>query len=144
MFIGEYHHNLDNKGRLIIPAKYRQELGNTFVITRGIEKCLYVYPIDTWNKIVEKLETLPFTRKNAREFNRFFLSGAIEAEFDNTGRVTISSPLLSYASISKDCVIVGSGDRIEIFSLDLWNEFMNSAEKNMSDIAEGLFGDTYE
>jgi len=139
MFIGEFHHNLDNKGRLIIPAKYRQELGNNFVITRGIEKCLYVYPMDNWKKITNKLETLPFTRKNAREFNRFFLSGAIEAEFDSTGRVTISSPLLSYASINKDCVIIGAGDRIEIFSLDLWNEFMNSAKDNMSDIAEGLF-----
>ena len=142
MFIGEYHHSIDEKGRLIVPAKFREELGNSFIVTRGIEICLFVYPMNEWKKIVNKLETLPFTKRDAREFMRFFLSGASEAEFDKQGRINITSPLISYANLTKDCVVIGTGDRLEIWSLENWSTFFNSAKDNMSDIAENLFNES--
>ena len=139
MFIGEYHHSIDDKGRLIIPSKFREELGNNFIITRGIENCLFVYSLDSWNERVRKIESLPFTKKDARTFARFFLSGASEAEFDKQGRINITSPLISYAKITKECIVIGTGDRLEIWSEELWNEFFTSAKDSMSDIAENLF-----
>lgn len=142
MFIGEYHHSIDDKGRLIIPTKFRDELGNSFIITRGIENCLYVYSNLNWNNICDKLNSLPFTRKDARNFNRFFMSGATCVELDKQGRVNVTSPLIDYAGLSKDCVIIGAGDRLEIWSLDAWNEFFNSSRDNMSDIAENLFNES--
>jgi len=142
MLMGEFHHSIDDKKRLIIPAKFRNELGEKFIITRGIENCLFVYSLTDFQKIVEKLQTLPFTKKDARNFVRFFLSGATEAEFDKQGRVTIASPLISYADIIKDCVVIGAGERLEIWSLDNWNEYFDSAKDNMSEIAENLFNET--
>ena len=142
MFMGEYHHSIDDKGRLIIPAKFRAELGDKFIITRGIENCLFAYPIERWETIVHKLESLPFTKKDARNFTRFFLSGATVAEFDKQGRINITSPLINYASIKKDCVIIGTGDRLEIWSKDAWDNFFDSASINMSDIAENLFNES--
>lgn len=142
MFMGEYHHNIDDKNRLIIPAKFREELGEEFIVTRGIENCLFVYPKNNWQKIVEKLGTLPFTKKDARSFNRFFLSGATNAEFDKQGRINITSPLVSYADLKKECVIIGVGDRLEIWSLEEFNNFFDSAKDNMSDIAENLFDES--
>ena len=142
MFLGEYHHSIDEKKRLIVPSKFREELGDKFIITRGIENCLFVYSIESWDKITQKLESLPFTRKDARAFVRFFLSGATVAEFDKQGRVSITSPLISYANIKKECVIIGAGDRLEIWSEDDWNSFFDSATINMSDIAENLFNES--
>jgi len=142
MFMGEFHHSIDEKGRLIIPAKFREDLGEEFIITRGIEHCLYVYSKENWLAITQKLETLPFTKKDAREFSRFFLSGATAAEFDKQGRVNIASPQLSYANITKECIIVGVGSRLEIWSSDNWNNFMDSAFDSMSDIAENLFNES--
>lgn len=144
MFMGEYHHSIDDKGRLIIPAKFRAELGDKFIITRGIENCLFAYPIERWETIVHKLESLPFTKKDARNFTRFFLSGATVAEFDKQGRINITSPLINYASIEKDCVIIGTGDRLEIWAKDAWNNFFDSASINMSDIAENLFNESVD
>lgn len=144
MFLGEYHHSIDDKGRLIIPAKFRSELGDKFIITRGIENCLFAYPEKRWEEIVHKLESLPFTKKDARNFTRFFLSGATVAEFDKQGRVNITSPLINYASIEKECIIIGTGDRLEIWSEDAWNNFFNSASINMSDIAENLFNESVD
>ena len=144
MFMGEYHHSIDDKGRLIIPAKFRSELGDKFIITRGIENCLFAYPEKRWEEIVHKLESLPFTKKDARNFTRFFLSGATVAEFDKQGRVNITSPLINYASIEKDCVIIGTGDRLEIWSEDAWNSFFDSASINMFDIAENLFNESVD
>ncbi len=144
MFIGEFHHNIDDKKRLIIPSKFREELGDEFVITRGIENCLYVYSKSSWDEITNKLGTLPFTKKNARSFNRFFLSGATVAEFDKNGRVLITSPQLSYAEITKECVIIGVGDRLEIWSYEKWKDFYDSASQDMSDIAETLFNGSDE
>lgn len=144
MFMGEYHHSIDDKGRLIIPSKFRTELGDKFVITRGIENCLFAYPMERWEIIVHKLESLPFTKKDARNFTRFFLSGATVAEFDKQGRINITSPLINYASIEKDCVIIGTGDRLEIWSKEAWENFFNSASINMSDIAENLFNESVD
>ena len=142
MFIGEYHHSLDDKGRLIIPSKFRDELGEKFIITRGIENCLFVYPEASWTNITNQLESLPFTKKDARAFIRFFLSGATIAEFDKQGRINITSPLISYAKINKECVIIGTGDRLEIWSEESWNDFFTSAKDSMSDIAENLFNES--
>jgi MraZ protein len=142
MFIGEYHHTIDDKGRIIIPAKFRDELGSNFVVTRGIESCLFVYPNKNWDQICEKLNSLPFTRKDARTFNRFFMSGATNVELDKQGRVNISKPLTDYANLKKDCVIIGTGDRLEIWSLEDWNGFFNSNKDSMSDIAENLFNES--
>ena len=139
MLMGEFHHNLDDKNRLIIPSKFRYELGSKFIVTRGIEKCLFVYSVDEWNKIIEKLNTLPFTNKDARTFMRMFLSGATECELDNNGRVCINGPLMNYASLSKDCVVIGVGDRLEIWDQDMFDNFFNDNIENFSDVAENLF-----
>lgn len=145
MLMGEYHHNIDEKGRLIIPSKFRNDLGEKFVITRGLDKCLFVYSEEEWNKLISKLKTLPFTNKDARNFTRFFLSGATANEFDRQGRINISSSLVNYANLTKECVIIGANDRLEIWSEELWNNFIESNEDNLSDIAENLFkGGLYE
>lgn len=142
MFIGEYHHTIDEKGRIIIPVKFREELGYNFIITRGIENCLYVYSKENWAKITDKLNSLPFTKKDARTFNRFFMSGATDVELDKQGRVNISSPLIDYANLSKDCVIIGTGDRLEVWSQESWESFFDSTKDSMSDIAENLFNES--
>ena len=98
MFIGEFHHNIDDKGRLIIPSKFRCELEEKFIITRGLDKCLFIYSMNEWENITKKLQMLPFTKKDARNFSRFFLSGATECEFDKQGRILITSPLVHYAN----------------------------------------------
>ena len=145
MLMGEYHHNIDEKGRLIIPSKFRNDLGEKFIITRGLDKCLFVYSEEEWNKLIAKLKTLPFTNKDARNFTRFFLSGATVNEFARQGRINISSSLVSYANLTKECVIIGANDRLEIWSEELWNNFIESNEDNLSDIAENLFkGGLYE
>ena len=142
MFIGEYHHTIDEKGRIIIPVKFREELGNNFIITRGIENCLFVYSTENWAKITNKLNSLPFTKKDARTFNRFFMSGATSVELDKQGRVNISKPLIDYANLLKDCVIIGTGDRLEVWSQESWESFFDSTKDSMSDIAENLFNES--
>ena len=139
MLMGEYHHNIDEKNRLVIPMKFRNELGEKFIITRGLDKCLFVYSIEEWKKIASKLKTLPFTQRDARNFTRFFLSGATDCELDRSGRVSITSPLIEYADISKECVIIGANDRLEIWSKESWDSFMNDNVDQLSDIAENLF-----
>ena len=144
MFIGEYHHTIDEKGRIIIPAKFREALGKEFIITRGIENCLFVYSLQNWAKITDKLSSLPFTKKDARTFNRFFMSGATSVELDKQGRVNISQPLTQYANLVKDCIVIGTGDRLEIWSQESWNSFFDSTKDSMSDIAENLFNESVE
>ena len=139
MFMGEYHHSIDEKGRIIIPSKFRDNLGEKFIVTRGLENCLFLYPEHSWNKIVDKLSTLPFTKKDARNFSRFFLSGATVVEFDKQGRINIATPLISYANLKKECVVVGVGDRLEIWSENDGNSFFDSNKDSMSEIAENLF-----
>ena len=139
MLIGEYEHTLDAKGRLIMPSKFRNDLGETFVITRGIDSCLFVYPKDSWNNITSKLNELSFTKKDVRSFQRFFLSAATICEFDKQGRINVTSPLADYADLTKECVIIGVNDRIEIWSKDNFDKFLDDNIDNVSDIAEHLF-----
>ena len=144
MLMGEYHHNIDDKGRLTIPSKFRDDLGEKFVITRGLENCLFAYSLEDFQKIVAELQKIPFTKKDARQFMRFFLSGATTVEFDKQGRINISSPLISYAGLKKECIIIGTGDRLEIWSSDNWNDFFDCTKDNMSDIAENLFSNNID
>ena len=141
MFMGEFHHNIDEKGRLVIPNKFRLELGERFIITRGLEKCLYAYSISEWNNIVAKLKQLPFTKKDARTFIRSFFSGAAECEFDRQGRINITSPLVSYADLTKECVVIGANDRLEIWGKANWDNFFEENSEKLEDIAENLFNE---
>jgi MraZ protein len=140
MFMGEYHHNVDTKGRLIVPAKFREDLGEMFVLTRGLDQCLFGYPLNEWKIIEEKLKGLPMTKKDARAFTRFFFSGATECEIDKQGRINISSPLLNYAKLEKECVILGVSNRIEIWSQDIWNDYFNESADSFAEIAENMIG----
>ena len=144
MLMGEYHHNIDDKGRLILPSKFREDLGEEFVVTRGLEECLFVYPKSEWQKITDQLKSLPFTKKDARSFMRFFLSGATATVFDKQGRINITSLLISYADLKKECVIIGVGDRLEIWSKEKWDAFYNNNKEDLSDIAENLFDSNWE
>lgn len=139
MLMGEYHHSIDEKGRLIIPAKFRSELGDKFIITRGLEKCLFVYSINEWDKIVKKINTLPFTKKNVRAFERSFIGGATLNDFDKQGRISITSPLVHYANLNHDCVIIGVNERLEIWSKKDFEEYFKANEESLSEIAENLF-----
>lgn len=138
MFMGEYHYSLDEKGRITVPAKLRYDLGENFIITRGLDGCLFIYPQEEWTTIIKKYKELPNT-KDARNFMRFFLSGATTCELDKQGRININLPLMEYASLTKDCVIIGVNDRIEIWSKDNWDKFISENEDNLSDIADNLF-----
>lgn len=139
MLIGEFHHNIDEKGRLIIPSKFRSELGERFIITRGLDKCIFVYSLIEWNAIVKKLTSLSFTKRDARNFMRFFLSGATECEFDKQGRINITSPLVHYANLNHECVIIGVNERIEIWSKEEFDNFFEENESKFSEISEHLF-----
>ena len=137
--MGEYHHSLDDKKRLIIPSKLREDLGDYVIVTRGLEDCLFIYSQSAWNDIVNKLKTLPFTKKDARSFTRLFLSGATVCEFDKQGRITLKEPHTNYASLIKDCVIVGVNDRLDIWTkANGYNYFSNNKE-SMADVADHLF-----
>jgi MraZ protein len=138
MLMGEYHHNLDEKNRLIIPSKLREEMGDLFILTRGLDGCLFIYPKEEWNHIIEKYKDLPNTR-DARNFMRFFLAGATECSFDKQGRISISSPLMRYAELEKECVIIGVNDHLEVWCEDRYEDFMNTSEREFSDIADSLF-----
>ena len=139
MFMGEYHHNIDEIGRIVIPGKFRDESKGKFIVTRGLEKCLYLYTEEEWNKIVEKLNKLPFTKKDARTFIRTFFAGVTACEFDRNGRINITSLLVSYAGLTKECVIIGVNDRVEIWDEKLYNEFLDENASKMEEIAENLF-----
>lgn len=138
MFIGEYHHTIDDKGRLTIPSKLRDELGKSFILTRGLDGCLFIYPSNEWANVVNKYKELP-NIKEARNFMRFLLSGATVCEFDKQGRINITSPLISYASLTKDCIIIGVNDRLEIWSKEKWENFVSENEESFSDMADHLF-----
>lgn len=140
MFMGEYHHSIDNKGRMIVPSKFRDELGDMFIITRGLDQCLFGYPISEWELIEEKLKGLPLTKKDARAFTRFFFSGATESELDKQGRINIPAPLLQYAKLEKECVILGVSNRIEIWSKQVWEDYFSQSEESFAEIAENMIG----
>lgn len=139
MFMGEFHHNIDDKARLVMPSKFRDELGENFIVTRGLEGCLFIYSKEEWINIVSKLKQLPFTKKDARAFLRFFLSGAMECTLDKQGRMVLPMPLVSYAKLQKECVIIGVNDRLEVWSKDSFDDYFNQNQENISDLAEDLF-----
>lgn len=139
MLTGEFSHSLDSKGRIIIPSKIRNEIGDNIIITRGLDGCLFGYNKDTWNDIIKELNTLSFTKKDARNFIRFFTSGAITLEFDKQGRINIPAYLLDYASLKEDVIIIGVINRIEIWNKDKWESFMKENVESLSDISENLF-----
>ncbi|MDQ0215233.1 MraZ protein [Oikeobacillus pervagus] len=136
--MGEYQHNIDAKGRLIIPAKFRDDLGEAFIITRGLDQCLFGYPLSEWKVLEEKLKKLPLTKKDARSFTRFFFSGATECELDKQGRINIPSTLVNYAQLEKECVILGVSNRIEIWTKPLWEDYFAKSEESFAEIAENM------
>lgn len=138
MFMGEYQHNIDAKGRIIVPSKFREELGESFVVTRGLDKCLFAYPMDEWEILEEKLKKLPLTKKDARAFTRFFFSGAVECEVDKQGRINLPQPLRKYAALEKECVVIGVSNRIEIWANDNWEDYFDDSEESFAEIAENL------
>lgn len=138
MFMGEFHHTIDEKGRMIIPAKLRYQLGNDFIITKGLDRCLFIYPEVEWQQVMDKYKKLPNTRE-VRNFLRVLLSGATTCNIDKMGRVNINPNLIQYAGLDKDCVIVGVNERLEIWSLENWQQFMNDNEDNFSQTADKLF-----
>ncbi|KOS69580.1 cell division protein MraZ [Lysinibacillus contaminans] len=140
MFMGEYQHSVDAKGRLIVPAKFREALGEMFVVTRGLDNCLFGYPMNEWRKLEEKLKSLPMTKKDTRAFARFFFSGATEVEIDKQGRVNIPSTLIAHAHLEKECVVLGVSNRIEIWAKDAWEIYFIESEQSFNEIAENMIG----
>lgn len=140
MFLGEYQHSLDPKGRIIVPAKFREELGSKFVATKGLDNCIFLYPLGEWQVLEEKLRSLPFTRADVRSFVRFFFSGASELEMDKQGRIVLPPNLRDYAGINRDLMVIGVGARVEIWSNQSWEQYNQSAESSFEMIAENLVG----
>lgn len=136
MFMGEYNHTIDTKGRLIIPSKFREALGDTFVVTKGLDGCLFVYDNEEWSAFEEKLKALPITNKEARQFVRFFLAGAAEVEVDKQGRILVPNILREFAQISKDVVLIGVASRIEIWSKERFDGM--AVYEDMDEIAEHM------
>lgn len=136
MFMGEYNHSIDTKGRLIIPSRFREELGDDFVVTKGLDGCLFVFPDNEWRAFEEKLKALPLTNKSARQFARFFVAGATPCELDKQGRILLPQTLREFAGLEKDVVLTGMLNRIEIWSKTKWME--NSSYDDMDDIAEQM------
>ncbi|HPF21376.1 MAG TPA: division/cell wall cluster transcriptional repressor MraZ [Syntrophomonas sp.] len=138
MFLGEYQHSLDIKARFIVPARFREELGTRFVATKGLDNCVFIYPLTEWKSIEEKIRSLPFTRADVRSFARFFFSGAAELEPDKQGRVVLPQNLREYAQIDKDLVIIGVGPRIEIWASPIWEAYNQTAASSYESYAESL------
>ena len=138
MFIGEYQHTIDPKGRIIMPSKFREGLGDRFVVTKGLDECLFVYSVEEWANLEEKLKSLPLTNKDARAFIRFFFSGASECEVDKQGRILIPSNLREFAQLDKEIVVTGVSTRIEIWSKDKWESYNNDSGMDADAIAEKM------
>ena len=138
MFMGEYQHSLDAKGRLIVPSKFRDELGDGAVMTRGLDNCLFLFPKPEWTILEEKLKALPLTKADARQFVRFFFSGAAECDQDKQGRIMLPTNLRAYGDIEKDVVVIGVSNRIEIWSRERWSAYVDRAESSYAEIAENI------
>lgn len=138
MLIGEYQHNIDTKKRLSIPAKFRKDLGEKAVITKGLEKCLVVYTLSEWEKLAQKLNNLPTSQADARNFARLMLSGAADVELDKLGRILIPDYLKNYASLKKNVTVLGLATKIEVWDADNWEEHKRKTETSAGDIAERL------
>ena len=138
MFIGEYQHTLDDKGRIIMPSKFREDLGEGFIMTKGLDNCLFVYPRKEWLVLEEKLKTLPLTNRDARAFIRFFFSGATECILDKQGRVLIPANLREHSKLDKDAVIIGVSTRIELWSKEEWDTYNDDDNLSYDSIAEKM------
>lgn len=138
MFMGEYQHNIDAKGRIIFPVKFRERLGSGFVATKGLDGCLFVYTSSEWEIIEEKLRQLPTASKDARAFVRFFFSGAIELDCDKMGRVLLPTNLREYAALEKEIVTIGVGGRIEVWDSERWKKYNEESDEAVTNIAEQL------
>jgi MraZ protein len=138
MFIGEYKHNLDDKGRMAVPAKFRDTLKEGAVVTRGIDSCLFLYPKEAWDKIAVKLSNLPVSQSKARAFSRLMLAGAMDVNIDSQGRINIPDYLSQYAGLKKKAVVAGLFDRLEIWDEETWEKYKAGAEKESAEIAETL------
>lgn len=135
MFMGQYQHSIDAKGRLIVPAKFREDLGEHFVVTKGLDNCLFAYPREEWKVFEEKLKQLPLTNTGARKFVRFFFAGAVECELDNQGRIMVPTHLREYAGLKKDIVSIGVNNRIEIWNKESWNSYSNEEDYISNELA---------
>lgn len=140
MFMGEYQHSLDEKSRLIIPARFREDLGERFVLTRGLDRSLFLYPLAEWKAIEEKMKTLSTTQADARAFVRLFFSGAVECEPDKQGRISVPPHLREHAGIQRDLYILGVSTRIEIWAREVWEEYAKKAEESYESLAEKIIG----
>ncbi|MBR3133798.1 MAG: division/cell wall cluster transcriptional repressor MraZ [Clostridia bacterium] len=138
MLIGEFEHSIDNKGRLIMPAKLRDDIGENFVVTKGLDGCLFAFSITEWTNFEEKLKSLPLSNRNSREFTRFFLSGATECEIDKQGRFLIPANLRESAGLEKETVIIGVGTRIEIWNKEKWTKYSSDDNISVEEIAENM------
>lgn len=138
MFIGEYNHSVDAKGRVSLPTRLREELSTTFYITRGMENCLFVYDAETWKVMDEKISQLKLTKKAARNFTRMFYSGAMEVSLDKQGRFLIPPHLRAFAAIDKDVVIIGVSERIEIWAKEHWDSYMESDQMDYDELSDAL------
>lgn len=136
--MGEYQHTLDTKQRLIIPARFRDQLGSQFVVTRGLDGCLFGYPMSEWQLLEQKLKALPLTKRDARAFVRFLYSAATVCTLDKQGRINIPDPLVKYADLSKKCMVVGVSNRLEIWDSDRWDAYNADTADNFDEIAEDL------
>jgi MraZ protein len=136
MFNGEYNHTLDTKGRLIIPTRFRDDLGEELKVTRGLDGCLFAFPLGEWETFEEKLRSLPLTQSNARRFTRFFVAGAMNCELDRQGRILLPQSLREFAGLDKDVVVTGMINRVEIWDKQRWTDY--NASGNMDDIAEQM------
>jgi len=138
MFIGEYSHNLDDKGRLAIPVKFRKELAKGAVVTRGLDNCLFLYTKSEWNKLAEKLALLPISQANSRAFSRLMLAGAMDVEVDKQGRIILPEYLRQFAKLKKEIVVAGLYSRLELWDAEAWQTYKGQTEKESSDIAEKM------
>lgn len=138
MFIGEYNHAVDPKKRLALPSKFRNELGKTVVVTRGLDKCLFVYPLDVWQELAQKLGTMPIGESATRAFVRLMLAGATDVQMDAQGRVLIPDYLKEYAQLDRDVIVAGLFNRLEIWDQQKWQAYKSDAERNTDEIAENL------
>ncbi len=138
MLIGEYQHSLDSKGRLSVPAKFRSELGSSAIVTKGLDSCLFLYPKGEWEKMTQKLASLPVSSSNARAFSRMMLSGAMEVEIDKQGRALLPAYLRDFAGINGEAVVAGVLNRVEIWDKQAWASYSKTAEKSSSETAESL------
>ncbi len=138
MFMGEYQHNIDVKGRISFPAKFREQLGQRFIATKGLDKCLFVYSEEEWKALEDKLKQLPTTSKDARSVVRFFFSGATELECDKLGRILLPSNLREHAALNREISIIGVGGRIEIWDSECWRKYNEESGEVINNIAEQL------